>query len=270
MWDKVLGSSAANNGIKPERSATTNGGNSTSSGNSSITDAYNKNLIKTNEIYNSSHPNNPINPLQGTVNYSGGKATVESSATSNNGNTTSSGKDGNSPEGIACAKEAQSEYEQTREYHDYNENKNNINAPVLRYGELAKAKNAEVLLQHCSQYLNAQEQAMLKSVSASCRKNASEMNGNTINTSPQVSAQCKTCMDNANRNYPTDFSKKYFSCGGSGAALACDGNVPPGCVCIAHGKRCYCDICGKNLAADIANADSQHQNAINNCQQLCK
>jgi len=61
-----------------------NSNNSSTTGNTPITDAYNKNIVKTNEIYNSSHPNNPINTLQGTVNYSEGSANVESSATTNN------------------------------------------------------------------------------------------------------------------------------------------------------------------------------------------
>lgn len=113
-----------------------------------------------------------------TSNSQNNAVNVESSASTNGG--TISGKDGNSPEGIACSKEAKLEYEKTKEYHDFYDNRNNINAPLLRYGELAKAKNAEVLLNHCGQYLKEHEKAALKKMIDSCRKTAADMSGNTI------------------------------------------------------------------------------------------
>jgi hypothetical protein len=91
-------------------------------------------------------------------------------------------KDGNSPEGIACSKEAKSQWEASKEYHDFYDNRNNINSPQLRNGELAKAKYADILLQHCSQYLSNEEKAALTAQRDNCLKTASELNGNTINT----------------------------------------------------------------------------------------
>ncbi len=94
---------------------------------------------------------------------------------------TSSNKDGNSPEGIACSKEAKSQWEASKEYHDFYDNRNNINSPQLRNGELSKAKYADILLQHCSQYLSEAEKAALTTTRDNCIKNANEMKGNTIN-----------------------------------------------------------------------------------------
>ena len=93
---------------------------------------------------------------------------------------TTSGKDGNSKEAKACAAEAKKEYEKSNEYFTFMKYRNDVTAPVLRYGELAKAKNAEILLRHCKQYLSEQEQAALKAVQESCLKNANDLNGNTM------------------------------------------------------------------------------------------
>lgn len=93
---------------------------------------------------------------------------------------TSSGKDGNSPEAKACAKEAQRQYETTTEYHNFFDNRNNIESAKLRNGELAKAKQAEILLTNCGQYLNDQEKNMLKSLIENCKKTANDLKGNTI------------------------------------------------------------------------------------------
>lgn len=102
----------------------------------------------------------------------------ESSASTNGG--TTSGKDGNSPEAMECQKEAKKEFENSKEYHDFYDNRNDVTVPLLRYGELAKAKNIEIYLNHCSQYLSEQEKTALKSAMDNCRKTAAEMNGNTI------------------------------------------------------------------------------------------
>ncbi len=104
-----------------------------------------------------------------------------STAKSESSAITSSGKDGNSPEGIACSKEAKSQWEASKEYHDFYDNRNNINSPQLRNGELCKAKYADILLQHCKQYLSEAEKNALTTTRDNCIKNANEMNGNTIN-----------------------------------------------------------------------------------------
>jgi hypothetical protein len=102
----------------------------------------------------------------------------ESSAITNGTNTTK--KDGNSPEGIACGKEAQRIYEGSQEYITWRKSLNDISAPQLRYGEIAKGKNADILLQHCNAYLSENEKTMLKTVRDNCYQNAKNMNGNTI------------------------------------------------------------------------------------------
>ncbi len=105
-----------------------------------------------------------------------GSSSVEGLAISS-----SSKKDGNSPEGIACAKEAKYQWEASEEYKTWRESVNDINAPSLRYGELAKAKNAEILLEHCKQFLSQQEISALTEARDNCLKNANEMKGNTTN-----------------------------------------------------------------------------------------
>lgn len=102
----------------------------------------------------------------------------ESSAITNG---TSSGKDGNSPEGIACTKNAKAQWEASKEYHDFYDNRNSISAPLLRYGELSKAKFADIILKNCDQYLRADEKASLTAARDNSLKVANDLNGNTIN-----------------------------------------------------------------------------------------
>ena len=123
-------------------------------------------------LTNSTNTNSVANSTSNTSNNQ-----AESSAVTAN---TTSGKDGNSAEGIACAKEAQREYENTQEFRNYNNNQNNIQAPIIYYGELAKAKNAEILLNHCGQYLSNQEKEALNSLVIDCRKMANELTKNKI------------------------------------------------------------------------------------------
>jgi len=69
-------------------------GNNTGSTNS-ITDAYNQSIIRNNALFNSTHPDNPINPMSGTVNYTG-NGSLESSAVTNGSSTGNNNSTGNS------------------------------------------------------------------------------------------------------------------------------------------------------------------------------
>jgi uncharacterized protein len=230
------------------------------------------NVVLNNYTKNSYEAIKSNNQVLETANANTTQATSESVATT--AENTLSGKDGNSPEAMACAKEAKNLYRQSPECQEFESKRNDVTAPLLRLGELAKAKQMEILLQHCNQYLTSEQKAAIQSAIEGCRKTAGDVKGNTISFEPaQQSAQCKSCYENAKQNYQTvDLRKKYYRCNtnNSGAAFACDGNVPSGCVCIAHNKHCSCDPCSNNYAAESKNLEDKYQNALKNCAAACK
>lgn len=92
---------------------------------------------------------------------------------------------------------------------------------------------------------------------------------------PVETPECKKCKEMADKIYKAsteNLQKKYYQCNttGKGAAFACDGNIPPKCICIAHKKHCICNVCGKNIQAEYDTAETNHKNALLNCTNICK
>lgn len=253
------------NTINYKSSSSTN-----NSGNTSITDAYNQNQIKLNEFYNSQNPNNKIDPYANTINYDKSNSPiVESNAVTNNTNTNSN----------VCYTQAENELKQTLEYKECNKPAFEANLPQYNC-EMSKAILIKLTLKYCQSQLPPNEIQVLQNQYAKTMQSANAIkvsaNNSVTSFQPYVeSAACKQCKETADKNYKikTDnLEKKYYKCNtsGNGAAFACDGNVPPGCVCVAHKKHCSCDVCGKNIDAEYKAAETNHKNALLNCTNICK
>lgn len=116
-----------------------------------------------------------LGSAQGLAESEKTKNNIAESSAITTSSATSSGKDGNSPEGIACGKEAEDSWKQSSQYITWDNSKNDITAPQQTYAEFAKGRHAEILLEHCSQYLSEQEKGFLRATMESCYKTANEI-----------------------------------------------------------------------------------------------
>jgi hypothetical protein len=102
--------------------------------------------------------NNTLSPADA---INANKTIISSSVTNNikpessavtNGSSTSSGKDGNSPEAMQCQKQIKQKWEGTTEYINYMKNPN-----CNKMATISKRKLLEMALESCSQYFNQKE-----------------------------------------------------------------------------------------------------------------
>ncbi len=93
---------------------------------------------------------------------------------------TSSGLDGNSPEGVACSKEAETLWHASAEYQQFNSIAKDGGELYFYHSYISQAKFAEIILKNCGQFLNSKEKQFLQSSMETALFTASELKKNAV------------------------------------------------------------------------------------------